>query len=380
MTVSDPKADQYARAAEDWAEQQYANTSAWFTHRAGLVVSLGPSLQPGEEVLELACGDAALGDVLLSHGLRYRGVDITPEMIDSAKVRLGAQADVEVGDLSGVRAPGARRGNRTLQSAVLRSRSPGVLSPRRELHGAEARVRLQPAAVRGRRDRRRPEGGGARPRGAAAVLRPHDVQTASSAPRAGADARAFRPACSARSSIPVHVHRGCVALRVTHVHRIGGIGGSERHLLTLLPALAAKGVDVRFVGLDMPGADPFYDELDVPFERVSRPWQLRGALKRAQRGSRPHAPRARRRLRRGLDAHADRLDEAQPRPVPRRALALRRARAGAASTADHRHQRGRPPIQRRGGRTTRGEDRGHPLRARRAARALGREPGAADPR
>ena len=71
-------------------------------------------------------------------------------------------------------------------------------------------------------------------------------------------------------------------MRVTHVHRIGGIGGSERHLLTLLPALASKGVDVRFVGLDMPGADPFYDELDVPFDRVSRPWQLRRALKRAQ--------------------------------------------------------------------------------------------------
>lgn len=52
-------------------------------------------------------------------------------------------------------------------------------------------------------------------------------------------------------------------------------------MLTLLPALAAKGVDVRFVGLDMPGADPFYAELDVPYERVTRPWQLRGALKRA---------------------------------------------------------------------------------------------------
>jgi hypothetical protein len=94
------KASQYARAAEGWAEEQYANTSAWFTHRADLVVSLGPHLQPGEEVLDLACGDAALGDVLLSRGLRYRGVDITPEMIDSARVRLGAQAEVEVGDLA----------------------------------------------------------------------------------------------------------------------------------------------------------------------------------------------------------------------------------------------------------------------------------------
>jgi glycosyltransferase involved in cell wall biosynthesis len=73
-----------------------------------------------------------------------------------------------------------------------------------------------------------------------------------------------------------------MALKVTHVHRIGGIGGSERHLLTLLPALAVKGVDVSFVGLDMPGADPFYAELEVPYERITRPWQLRGALRRAR--------------------------------------------------------------------------------------------------
>jgi glycosyltransferase involved in cell wall biosynthesis len=39
---------------------------------------------------------------------------------------------------------------------------------------------------------------------------------------------------------------------------------------------------VSFVGLDMPGADAFYDELAVPFERVSKPWQLRGAIKRAK--------------------------------------------------------------------------------------------------
>lgn len=69
-------------------------------------------------------------------------------------------------------------------------------------------------------------------------------------------------------------------MRVVHVHRIGGIGGSERHLLTLLPALAAKGVDVHFVGLDMPGADPFYEELSVPFERLTRPWRLPWALRR----------------------------------------------------------------------------------------------------
>ena len=54
-------------------------------------------------------------------------------------------------------------------------------------------------------------------------------------------------------------------VKVVHVHRIRGIGGSERHLLTLLPALAERGVDVSFVGLDDPAGalDPFYRELTV---------------------------------------------------------------------------------------------------------------------
>src|SRR6266508_3854015 len=53
----------------------------------------------------------------------------------------------------------------------------------------------------------------------------------------------------------------------------GGIGGSERHLLTLLPALAKRGIDVSFLGLDDPSRapDPFYEALAVPFERVPAP-------------------------------------------------------------------------------------------------------------
>jgi glycosyltransferase involved in cell wall biosynthesis len=63
------------------------------------------------------------------------------------------------------------------------------------------------------------------------------------------------------------------AVNVLHIHRIGGIGGSERHLLTLLPALAERGVDVRFLGLDDPSRepDPFYEQLTVPFERTPAP-------------------------------------------------------------------------------------------------------------
>jgi glycosyltransferase involved in cell wall biosynthesis len=65
-------------------------------------------------------------------------------------------------------------------------------------------------------------------------------------------------------------------VRVLHVHRIGGIGGSERHLLTLLPALVERGVDVRFLGLDdsSRAPDPFYEALTVPFERIAAPRDL----------------------------------------------------------------------------------------------------------
>jgi glycosyltransferase involved in cell wall biosynthesis len=69
-------------------------------------------------------------------------------------------------------------------------------------------------------------------------------------------------------------------VKVLHIHRIGGIGGSERHLLTLLPALAERGVDVRFLGLDDPSRapDPFYDALTVPYERLAAPRDVDPAL------------------------------------------------------------------------------------------------------
>jgi glycosyltransferase involved in cell wall biosynthesis len=65
-------------------------------------------------------------------------------------------------------------------------------------------------------------------------------------------------------------------VKVLHVHRIGGIGGSERHLLTLLPALAERGVEVSFLGLDDPrrAPGPFYESLSVPFERLRAPRDL----------------------------------------------------------------------------------------------------------
>ena len=82
-------------------------------------------------------------------------------------------------------------------------------------------------------------------------------------------------------------------MRVVHVHRISGIGGSERHLLALLPALRAHGIEPSFVGLDdSQGApEPFYAALEaagVPFARVSARFDLDPRLPfRIARAARP---------------------------------------------------------------------------------------------
>ena len=62
------------------------------------------------------------------------------------------------------------------------------------------------------------------------------------------------------------------SLRALHIHRIAGVGGSERHLLTLLPALRNHGIEPLFVGLDTRGdVEPFYRELaaaGIPSRRL----------------------------------------------------------------------------------------------------------------
>ncbi len=94
------KQDQYARQAEGWTAAAYADVGAYLAHRAELIESLGPRLGHGDTVLDLACGDGGLGEALLARGLRYRGVDATPEMVDAAGRRLGERAVVELGDLN----------------------------------------------------------------------------------------------------------------------------------------------------------------------------------------------------------------------------------------------------------------------------------------
>lgn len=95
------KEGQYARGASGWSDREYADVKAYLEHRARLVRDLGPRLAPGDEVLDLACGDGGLGEALLALGLRYRGVDATPEMVTEARNRLGDRAVVAHGDLNG---------------------------------------------------------------------------------------------------------------------------------------------------------------------------------------------------------------------------------------------------------------------------------------
>ena len=100
------KADQYARKAERWSDSEYADAHAYLDHRAALVATLGASLVPGDEVLDIACGDAGLGEHLLARGLRYRGVDSEPSMVAAAARRVGPEVPVELGELDTYEPPG----------------------------------------------------------------------------------------------------------------------------------------------------------------------------------------------------------------------------------------------------------------------------------
>ena len=89
--------EKYARQAERWTERAYADPRSYLAHRAELVVSLGPRLEPGDAVLDLACGDAGLASFLPEQ--RYFGVDSLPEMVAAARGR------AVLGDLNDYRPP-----------------------------------------------------------------------------------------------------------------------------------------------------------------------------------------------------------------------------------------------------------------------------------
>jgi hypothetical protein len=71
---------------EGWSERAYADSTAYLAHRARVVTRLGPRLESGDTLLDLACGDGALAEFLPA-GVRYVGVDGSADMADAARAR-----------------------------------------------------------------------------------------------------------------------------------------------------------------------------------------------------------------------------------------------------------------------------------------------------
>ena len=70
-------------------------------------------------------------------------------------------------------------------------------------------------------------------------------------------------------------------MKVLHVQKVAGIGGSERHLLSLLPALAGAGLDVRMLVAATDEANRFAEALrarDIPLRVVPAGPHLNPAL------------------------------------------------------------------------------------------------------
>jgi SAM-dependent methyltransferase len=97
--------EKYDPQAERWTEEAYADPTGYLAHRADLIASLGPPLEPGDAVLDLACGDAGLAEPLLDRGFRYVGVDLSEPMVDAARRRVGERAEIVLADLNDYRPP-----------------------------------------------------------------------------------------------------------------------------------------------------------------------------------------------------------------------------------------------------------------------------------
>jgi SAM-dependent methyltransferase len=93
-------AEKYRDRAERWSDEAYADPVAYLRRRAELVVSVGPPLERGDTVLDLACGDGGLAEALLALGIGYLGVDLSEEMVSAATRRLEGRAEAHVGDLN----------------------------------------------------------------------------------------------------------------------------------------------------------------------------------------------------------------------------------------------------------------------------------------
>jgi SAM-dependent methyltransferase len=91
--------DKYDRLAPEFSTREYGDPQRYYRRRAEAVVGVGPRLEPGDRLLDIACGDGGQAEPLLEHGLTYYGIDVSPKMIAVAQERLGERGHVEVADM-----------------------------------------------------------------------------------------------------------------------------------------------------------------------------------------------------------------------------------------------------------------------------------------
>jgi SAM-dependent methyltransferase len=88
--------EKYSSSAPGWSEAAYADAAGYLARRAEVVRALGPPLDGGDAVLDLACGDGGLADFLL--GLGYTGVDANPEMVAAGRQRGRTLVEADLND------------------------------------------------------------------------------------------------------------------------------------------------------------------------------------------------------------------------------------------------------------------------------------------
>jgi SAM-dependent methyltransferase len=74
----------YDAVAERYSATDYADPQRYYARRARAVVEVGVPLVAGDTVLDIACGDGALGPHLIALGVDYRGVDASARMVEVA--------------------------------------------------------------------------------------------------------------------------------------------------------------------------------------------------------------------------------------------------------------------------------------------------------
>ncbi len=71
---------------QTWDAHAYGENGAFVHELAGGVLEW-LAAQPGEEILDLGCGDGQLSRRLAAGGAKVRGVDASPAMVESARAR-----------------------------------------------------------------------------------------------------------------------------------------------------------------------------------------------------------------------------------------------------------------------------------------------------